>query len=56
MDEADGQVLVCIELITPVHLRSPIVMRVETDDQTAIGRFTITCMSMYNTLVELCVL
>ena len=37
VDETDGQVLVCIELLTPVHLSNPIVLRVETEDQTAIG-------------------
>ena len=39
VDETDGQVLVCIELLTPVHLSSPIEMRVETEDQTALGKF-----------------
>ena len=42
VDETDGQVLVCIELLTPVHLSSPIVLRVETEDQTAIGIYNAT--------------
>ena len=37
IDEIDGQVLICIELLNPVHLSSPIEMRVETEDQTALG-------------------
>ena len=41
IDEIDGQVLICIELLNPVHLSSPIEMRVETEDQTALGIFMI---------------
>lgn len=36
--ENDGVVGVCIELLSPVDLRTPILMRVETEDSTAQGK------------------
>ena len=56
IDEIDGQVLICNELLNPVHLSSPIEMRVETEDQTALGIFMIMHNKDYSFAICTCTL